>query len=299
MNNNTKVTKPTEPIKTTINALVFEGGGILGTAHIGALSVAVNHFDMSKVKVFAGASAGSMVATLCACRIPIDMIHDAIKTISYPDMLDDDYGFLCDAKRLLTKFGYHKGDMLETIFSNILEKCIGNSEITIGEIYQKYDSYLIIPVTEMFKSCCKTKYFTPDSDPDVKVATIVRYSSSYPFIFACKNNYSDGGILDNYPIKKVNERIPLESILGFKFNTTKNTKDTDANRPSNIIDFSSAIISGLIDKGSHFTDAELKRTIIISTKNYVSMNLNISNEDKDNLYALGIDAAIAYYATTK
>jgi len=284
--NNTKYN-----IKYNIKALVFEGGGVLGTAHIGALHEATKHFDISQITHFSGSSVGSIMAALCACRIPIDKINEAVNAIDFKKLLDDDIGVVRDMNRLWKHFGYYKGNELEKTVGNILEKYIDDRDITLGEAYKKYNSYLIIPVTEVYKSFCKTKYFTPDSDPDEKIKSIVRYSSSYPFVFASKNNYSDGGVLDNYPIKKMTEYISLNNILGFKF---KHDKDL-TERPNNVIDFSSALINGLRKKANSLSDEELKQSITIRTFKYSVIDFNITDEDKKIIFDYGTNGAIDFF----
>lgn len=280
-----------QELKYNISAIVFEGGGVLGIGHIGALSEGSNHFDLSKVKYFAGTSVGSIVAALCACRIPIDKLNEAMNEIKFGKLLDDNFGIIRDMYSLFTNYGYYKGDELENTLGNILEKYIGNKDITLKEVHEIYGSYLIIPVTEMFKHYCKVKYFTPDSDPDEKLRTVVRYSSSYPFVFISKNNYSDGGILDNYPIKKLTEYVELENILGFKF---KNDKDLTS-RPGNIVDFAVAIISGMRKKANHLVEDELKHTILINTENYNSMDFDLTENDKIIIYNYGAKAAADFF----
>src|SRR5690554_6052896 len=96
--------------KYEVTGLVFEGGGVLGIGHIGALSEASKHFDLSKVKYFAGTSVGSVVAALCACRIPIDKLNDALNSIKFGKLLDDKFGVIRDLYSLFTKYGYYQGD---------------------------------------------------------------------------------------------------------------------------------------------------------------------------------------------
>lgn len=277
--------------KYDINALVFEGGGVLGIGHVGALSEASKHFDISKVKYFAGTSVGSIVAALCACRIQISELNDAINSIKFGKLLDDNFGYIRDMYNLFTNYGYCKGDELENILGKMLEKYTGNKDITLKEVHERYGSYLIIPVTEIFKHYCRVKYFTPDSDPNEKLRTVVRYSSSYPFVFICKNHYFDGGILDNYPIKKLIEYVKIENILGFKFK-----HDNDLSRRSeNIVDIAVSIISGLRDQVNHLDENELNHTIVIDTEKYKAMDFGITKDDKKIIHEHGVKAALDFF----
>ena len=289
-----KCEKSKKTDQNEILGMVFEGGGVLGAAHIGSLSVLQSpciNIDIAKVKYFSGSSVGSIIAALCACRLSIVDLKNALDEIKFAKLLDNDFGVIRDIQRLWKNFGYHKGDQLETSFASVLVKYIGNSDITLKEVYEKYGSFLIIPVTEIFKSYCKTKYFTPESDPDEKLSTVVRYSCSYPFMFIAKNNYSDGGILDNYPIKKLSEYVPLKTILGFKFKSNKDLTE----RPSNVIEFAASIISGLRKKGANLTQEELDRTIIINTDKYKSMDFKITEKDKNVIYQYGIMATYEFF----
>lgn len=271
--------------------LAFCGGGVLGGAHVGALKEAVKMFDISKVTHVAGSSAGSMIAGLCACRIPIDDIEQIVTSIDFKSLLDDDMGVIRDAMRLYKKFGYYKGNELEKMYGDILKKYTGDENITLKNIYEMYGVFLIIPVTEMFKTVCKTIYFTPDNHPDEQLKTVVRYSSSYPFVFASKNYYSDGGILDNYPIRKLSEYVSINEILGFRFKNPKHVTE----RPDNVIDFSIALITGISNKADDITEDELNQTIAIGIRDYSSMDFDLTDEDKQILIQLGMEATVKFF----
>lgn len=275
----------------TIRGLVFAGGGVLGCAHVGALQALIEgsaKLNMNNVSYFAGSSAGSIVAGLCACRIPINDIRKIIFDMNFEKLFDSSFDILRKLYRLWRYFGSNSSKNIKRMIETILLEHNVDIHITLQQVLDLYGSYLIIPVTIMQKKRCEVIYFTPETHADEKLANVIRYSCTYPLRFSSKNYYVDGGVLDNYPIQKLNEYIPLHEIIGFKF------KHTDAEKieyVESLYEFGESIISGLRHRLSRLNKDEQARTIMIYVRHYRSMDLDLTNEDKAIIYDFGLQSA--------
>jgi NTE family protein len=274
--------------------LAFEGGGILGIGHVGAIKRLEELELMDDFTHFAGTSAGAIVAGLCACKADSEFLLKAID-IDYESLLDDDFGIIRDLNRLWSKFGYYKGNRLEHLYGQFLETLTGDANITFSEIKDKYGSFLVIPTTEIFKTTCLSVYMNPDSHPDMMLKTAVRMSASYPFIYAPKKYMSDGGILDNYPIKSLYKYIDSEQVLGIKFIGNHNNEYND--RPENMIECAKSITKALRSQAMkmHVDKADWNRTIKIEHKNLKSMDFGLTGFEKEYLFSSGINAVNTYF----
>ena len=68
--------------------LVLSGGGVLGIAHVGVVSVLEEHgYRFERI---AGTSAGSIVASLLAAGMPSARLGEIMRNLDYPSFLDKD-----------------------------------------------------------------------------------------------------------------------------------------------------------------------------------------------------------------
>ncbi|XP_065929686.1 uncharacterized protein [Magallana gigas] len=149
---------------------------------------------VSQIKRFAGASAGAMTASLLAF---------------YNIFLSDaKFGILSLLPNLLTGYGWNPAARLYNWFGELLEKKMGNKDVTFYEVlhYKKTGLELCIIVTNvnyMTEEYCHVK-----TTPDMPIRLAVRMSMAIPGLFqpthyTCNgetNAYVDGGLICNYPI---------------------------------------------------------------------------------------------------
>lgn len=276
-----------------VEALIFEGGGVLGIGHAGALKKLHELGIMKNIKYFAGSSVGSLLAGLCACKASTEIIESVVN-INFDKILDDDYGFVRDTERLWHSFGYYKGKELLKQFRKYLKMVTGDGNITFAQVYEKYGTELTITVTDVYKKGCKTLYHCKNTVPNMQIAEAARQSCTYPLIFASIDYTSDGGILDNYPIHIYRDK----KVLGLKFESRDHSKDDEnSERPSNVIEYVESIIYALRRQALKYYESEddAANTIRIPTFGLKSTNFSLTEEEKIKLYNSGYNSAAVFF----
>ena len=139
--------------------------------------------------------------------------------------MDDSWGIVRDTDRLITSFGWYKGDFFRSWIGKLIKEKTGNSESTFADIEamkgkNKYKSLYFMGTN---LSTHYSEVFSHEHTPRMCIADAVRISMSIPLFFAAKRSmrgdvYVDGGVLDNYPIKLFDRR---------KYITTKNLAVTE------------------------------------------------------------------------
>ena len=144
----------------------------------------------------------------------------------------------------------------------------------------------------------RSRIFNPDTTPTMKVAKAVRISASVPFLFDFvpfdNTIFSDGGIVDNYPIDLVvpgSIDLTKEPAIGFRLlssgeSTTNKTPDTFLEAAINVLGAMRAEA-----ERKHIENANIwSRTINIHVP-WNSMDfLNITQEKIEEIYQVGYDA---------
>jgi NTE family protein len=186
--------------------LVFEGGGVKGIAYVGVMEVLEQKGILPKIKRVGGTSAGAINAVLTALRYTNDEVEDVLSNLNFNNFMDDSWGFIRDAERIVDEFGLYKGDYFrEWIGDRIAEKT-GNRHSTFGEL-RNDPRFLDLYVCGTNLSTHFSEVFSPEHTPRMRIADAVRISMSIPLFFAAVRHqprgdvYVDGGVLRNYPIK--------------------------------------------------------------------------------------------------
>lgn len=188
--------------------LVFEGGGVKGIAYVGALGVLERKGILKDVVRVGGTSAGAINAALVGLAYTPSEMKAILAALDFKKFLDDSWGILRDANRLISDFGWYKGDTFRRWIADLVKDRTGNSEATFADLQAQKptkgfrDLYFIgVNLSTGF-----AEVFSHEHTPSVCVADAVRISMSIPLFFAAKRSlrddvYVDGGVLDNYPVK--------------------------------------------------------------------------------------------------
>lgn len=308
--------------------IVFNGGGVLGIGHVGALS-RFNELGVYKqFSYFSGASVGSLLSACMANGAEFDYLNNIVRKMDFNQFLDETkYDLdIVDFVRLGTKFGWYKGHALHDFYRSIMDDLNGDPEITMQESFEKHDNFLTM-----------TAYRTNDQHtieinhltcPNAPVARALRWGSTYPFFFATDEVseedwihytagqshpgtdivFADGGILNNYPVNLLHKQIPGEKIIGLHLTGEKEMEPpidphgTLPPPPSNVIRYGMNMGTAIFDQARrvHVEDSDWDRTIKINTGTISSMDFKLSDSDKDWLYSngrLGVDKFIASRAS--
>lgn len=202
--------------------LALAGGGVKGTAHIGAIKALEE--NGIKIEAVAGTSIGSIVSSLYAMGYTTEKMLEIFKYFSKGIMKADARHFAGNLKttRRLLGDGLLSGENIEIAITECAkEKGIKN----IKDINMP----IAIPTVDIVE--CKKYVFTnADLEGDyyinnALIGKAVRASSSYPGVFApCiykGHKFVDGGILDNVPADEV-KKLGVDKVLTLKFATALN-----------------------------------------------------------------------------
>lgn len=184
--------------------LVFEGGGVKGIAYAGAMQALEKQSVLPNIKRVGGTSAGAINAVLLATGYTPEETRDVLAAMNFKNFMDDSWGVIRDAKRLIKKYGWYKGDYFRTWIAKIIDDKINQSEATFSDFKKLglLDLYLVgTNISTGF-----SEVFSAEHTPDMCVADAARISMSLPLFFTAIRNskdeiYVDGGVLRNYPIK--------------------------------------------------------------------------------------------------
>ena len=188
--------------------LVFEGGGVKGIAYVGATEVLEKKGILSNILRAGGTSAGAINALLLGLNYSPAETKQILSQLDFRNFLDDTWGVVRDTNRILTEFGWYKGDFFRRWIGDRIAAKTGNPDATFNDIHNQMDQKgfreLFFVGTNL--STRFAEVFSYEHTPRWCVADAVRISMSIPLFFAAKRSmrgdvYVDGGLIDNYPVK--------------------------------------------------------------------------------------------------
>lgn len=257
-----------------INALGFQGGGVKVIACVGALKrLVLNKINLSKIKKFAGTSAGSQVATLLACGYTVTELENILFNMPLKKFKDGSFGFFRDTFRLFTKFGYYKGQFLEEYIDELIKQKTHIKNTTFLDLFNKTGN--ILRITGTCLTTGSLEYFDKDLTPDMPISKAVHISSCIPVFYAAvKYNskyYVDGGVLRNLPIMA----FPGDNTLFIEF--INESKDSDI---TNLFSFILSLINVSVDYSNRL--AIDKGVEMLKNIQFVKINTgNVNGTDFD------------------
>lgn len=188
--------------------LVFEGGGVKGIAYVGALQVLEEKKILDDIVRVGGTSAGAINAVLVGLNYSPAETLQILNKLNFEKFMDDDFGVIRDVDRLLSEFGWYKGDFFRKWIGELIAKKTGNADVTFDQVQQQKaakgfrDMYFMgTNISTHF-----AEVFSHEHTPRTCLADAVRISMSIPLFFSSRRSprgdvYVDGGVLDNYPVK--------------------------------------------------------------------------------------------------
>lgn len=199
-----------------VHNLVMEGAGIRGLAYCGALEELSNQKRLNDLERVAGTSAGAIVACFLSVGYTPKEIADIVGFTDFGEFNDGEYFFIGGTDRMISDFGWYKGEAFLGWLESHVSRKTGDADITFEQLHKASpeSNYLDLYVTgtNLSKQCAVT--FSHESYPDMRIVDAVRTSMSVPLWFEAVHLDSlgtvvepgkgdvfvDGGVLTNFPI---------------------------------------------------------------------------------------------------
>ena len=251
---------------------MVSGGGVKGLASLGAVHALAGLGYLRHVRLFAGTSVGSLVcAALAIGKTPKEILA-AFASYAY----EPDYNFA----GLYTSFGLDSGKNLLAWIRSVLGR-----DYTFSEILRKHDKRLVVCASNVSKG--RAVYFSPESHPDMDVATAIRMSCSVPLYFAAVRHdgdvFADGCMVDNFPLDWVLGEGRARRALGVRLLT-------DTPRIASLDTYIAALVACTLRERD---DPPRRRATILDVDagGVGTLALDLSPEDRKALFRAGVRQA--------
>lgn len=287
---------------------VFEGGGVRGIGHVGA----VCRMEQAgwQFADTAGSSAGAIIAALLAAGYTGKELKKELEGLDYLKFkgmdIPDHFGMVGKSLSFLLSLGIYNTDELEDWLDDLLDK---KGMRRFGDV-KRSGKTLKITASDLTK---RKLLVLPDDLEDFDVtpeefciAPAVRMSVSIPIFFEpvrWKDRYGeehlvvDGGLLSNYPLWLL-DREQRYPTFGFKFIEEKETcKSNVCHAKPNAVDYLKAIVATSLDAfdNYHLSESDYERTIRISAavetdgelRKISAVDFDIGSEESHALFENG------------
>ena len=275
--------------------LVFEGNGAVGIAYVGSVKAMDEYGIYSQIESVCGASSGSLISLLVSLNYSPDEIAEVYNDVDMKKILDPGYLGLF---RLISNYGFCKGDYLEDFCRKIIEKKTGNPNTKFRDL-QKNNNFRNLSVITTNLSLAKSEVFSCESTPDFDIAKAIRMSFSIPLVFSAKqhngNFYVDGGVLQSYGIEHFDESSEnsddkKNKTLGFYLNQRSTY---EVSRAKNIFEFIKNLIMVTViyqQYDSAFRSKNnVERTVFIDSLGISPLDFSLDSDQKEKLIDRGYE----------
>ena len=269
--------------------IVIEGGGVKMIPACGAIRALDEYNILNSITKFAGSSAGSILATALACGYTPLEIDKLMLDTDFSKFQDDKFGIVRDSVRLSSEYGICSGVYFLNWIGDKIEMKLGKKDATFKDLKEFNGNSLY--VTSLCVDDDKTRLFSYENSPDMKISTAVRMSMSIPLFF-CPVKYEgkyyvDGGVSNNYPIHIFDiDNKTKNKTLGLKLMSLDEKRDSrifnGAMNTSSVIQFYASIMSHILNEieRREIDDVYWDRTISINTGTIGTLEFDITREKR-------------------
>jgi len=280
-----------------VKNLVFEGTGVRNSIYVGGLLALDDAGLFAGVRAFAGTSSGSIVATLAAIGYSPEEIERAMLDLDFSKLLDG--SAVGGLTRMLTGYGWFKGDYFLERMQELIEKKTGNARISFAECKRRGYHDLRIVGTNLTKRLVRV--FPDEGSEGMAVADAVRISMAIPLFFRSRrfqgDVYVDGGVMWNYPIGVFDELgVVNDETLGFHVESSALPHTNHTFTPH---DYFAGLFGCLVRQQEADLDnrpLDRARTVSVGDQGILVTDFAIGVEKKRLLMAAGRSATRAYLA---
>ena len=268
--------------------LIFSGGGVKGYLFLGVFKYLEENNLIKDVKSIAGTSIGSLFALCFVLKYSFDDLYKIFIKINLMENIDAFNGDIFT--KFMTKYGIESGENLVRIAKIFIKYKTENEDVTFKDLYKYNNVDLRISATCVNDMDCVI--FDHTTHPDVKVVDVLRMSVSVPFFFEpvsfSDKLYVDGGLTNNYPIEIYKEEI--KETLGFLI-----TNKTKSEKIENVEQYILCILKSTLSYIDYCKMREFKKNTILLFDDTGVLNLDITNEKKDQMVELGYQKTLEFF----
>ena len=167
--------------------LVLEGGGIRGIAYGGALRELEQRGVPRNLQRVGGTSAGAIQAAPLAVGYSAQEIIDVVNATPVQRLNDGRFIFFGGTHRLITQYGWYRGDEFSTYRSELVARKTKRPHLTLAELHtlaqQHAGQYRDLYTTGTNLTKQQVQVFSYETTPTMRVADAVRISMSIPLYF--------------------------------------------------------------------------------------------------------------------
>jgi NTE family protein len=183
-----------------IQSLIFEGGGVKGIGHIGALKELQKMGKLNNVTRYAGTSIGGVLACILSMGMSVDELEARVQALDILSIRESDW-FFVKIYNLLFRGGLHENVKLRRWFREFIIDCGFEDTTTLKEHFDYTKRELVVCSTKINKQ--EPLYIHHATTPDITLLDAMCMTANFPCYYTPhkmgKDTYIDGGICDNYP----------------------------------------------------------------------------------------------------
>jgi NTE family protein len=269
--------------------LVISGGGIKGIAIIGTLKVLYDHKLLDKLEAYIGSSVGGLICLLLNIGYTYSELEDIMFNINFSEYRN------INISAIFQNWGLDNGDSIVKLIIAIIKQKNISANITFKELYEKTGKLLVLTGSELIKN--EAKYYNHINTPNMSVLDAIRVTISYPIIFnPVRNNVDeiliDGALFAPYPMDYFKD---IDAKIGIIIHSRHNMNGIVDGE-----DYLINIIKCLTERYEKFHLKDyMNETIVLDIKDVHSMNFELTKDDKESMYQIGIDTAQKFLSNRK
>lgn len=306
-----------------VRNLVFQGGGVKGSAYAGAIEVFAEAGWLNQVERVAGTSAGAITACMLAIGAGPEGLMRSVRETDFGSFLDIGWNVFSDVARLVSHYGVAPGEHFTELLGNEIERYTGDRHITLGALRDRaqaepgrfHDLYIVASNLTRQRS----QVLCADNHPEMPIWQAIRTSMSIPFIFEPVklhgDLYVDGGLSWNYPIDlfdhpELHQAQPRnghprsEETLGFSLEpralADEGVKDWSSLPADthNVLAYAASLMGFMSETANleHTHPEDIPRTVFISDCGVRGTDFKAPKDVIEKLIDSGRQAAHAYLA---
>jgi len=270
--------------------LVFAGGGPRCLAFMAAIDVLTKSRHLNNVKHFWGNSAGALVATMIALKVPSPKLKHIMDTLNFTRFRDIE---LANIMSFGENWGLDSGEAMRNTLRELLEDIKpGASQYTMQELPGLH-------ITAADLTDTKAVILDSTTFPTLKLVDALRASTSIPFFYIPFRNpinnhlLVDGAVACNFPWKLLPSDDDRANALGFDFTIVDYSK-----APESLSEFVPKILNFRESCwGSDTLKTNGPNIIKFNVRGFPAWHLALKLEDRQELFNIGNDTIESWLKT--